>query len=329
VNRAAIRQLLYWTLAIAVSAGLLYLAMRGVEWRDVWRTIIHADPVYLIGGICITTLSFFFRSLRWRILLNAEGQFRVSTVFWANMAGYLGNTFLPARAGEVVRSMLISRCSRLSKTYVLTTALSERMMDVIALVTFGAIVLMGVEPKPKWMLDVSWTMALIAACGALFVLVAPRNGKLLESIVSRLPLPEKIRAVILGLLEQILAGLRTFHDWRRLGGFTLFTAIIWVTDAIATMVAGQAFGLHLSFAVAMLLLVGLGLGSALPSTPGYVGVYQYAAVTILPPFGVSRDGALAYILVMQAASLFLVVVWGLPGLWILKRSRPLKAAAQS
>jgi len=44
------------------------------------------------------------------------------------MAGYLGNSFLPARAGEV-RSYIINSRSSLTKTYVFTTALSERMMD--------------------------------------------------------------------------------------------------------------------------------------------------------------------------------------------------------
>ena len=66
-----------------------------------------------------------------------------------------------------------------------------------------------------------------------------------------------------------------------------------------------AYGLHLhfSFTVAMLLLTGMGLGSALPSTPGYVGIYQFVAVTVLTPFGISRDAALAYILVAQASAL--------------------------
>jgi uncharacterized membrane protein YbhN (UPF0104 family) len=51
--------------------------------------------------------------------------------------------------------------------------------------------------------------------------------------------------------------------------------------------------------VALLLLAGLGLGSALPSTPGYIGIYQFVAVTVLTPFGFSRSDALAYILVAQ------------------------------
>jgi len=52
--------------------------------------------------------------------------------------------------------------------------------------------------------------------------------------------------------------------------------------------------------VAFLLIAGLGLGSALPSTPGYIGIWQFVAVSILTPFGFSKTDAVAYILVAQA-----------------------------
>jgi len=41
-------------------------------------------------------LNYFVRAMRWRVLLSAERRIRPLTVFWANMAGYLGNSFLPA-----------------------------------------------------------------------------------------------------------------------------------------------------------------------------------------------------------------------------------------
>jgi uncharacterized membrane protein YbhN (UPF0104 family) len=107
VKRTAARRLLYWTVSILVSAVLLYYALRGVDWARVWHLIAHADLRYIAAATALTCWSFFIRSVRWRILLNAEGRFRVGTVFWANMAGYLGNSFLPARAGELVRSLLI------------------------------------------------------------------------------------------------------------------------------------------------------------------------------------------------------------------------------
>jgi uncharacterized membrane protein YbhN (UPF0104 family) len=83
----------------------------------------------------------------------------------------------------------------------------------------------------------------------------------------------------------------------------------------------------LPFRVALLLLAGLGLGSALPSTPGYVGIYQFVTVSILTPFGVRHDDALAYSFVSQAMSYVVVLVLGLPGLYRFKDWRQAIAGA--
>jgi len=281
----------------------------------VWRTIAAAKGHYLAVAVAFMVLSFFLRSLRWRILLNAEARLSVATVFWANSAGYLGNSFLPARAGELIRTLLISRRSGLSKAYVLTTALGERLMDAIALVLWSSLILLSLDRKPRWMEDVSRTMAIAASIGALAVILLPHAGALFENILRRIPLPDRFRNALLRLADQVLQGLRAFHDWRRFAGFVSLTVIIWLSDSMATMIGARALGLSFSFRVAFLLITALGLGSALPSTPGYVGIYQFVAVTVLAPFGIARDDALAYILVAQALAYAVVLVFGIPGLY--------------
>jgi hypothetical protein len=292
-----------------------------VEWSRVWRTIASARPPYLAAAVGFTVFSFFLRALRWRILLNAEAHFSVGTVFWANSAGYLGNNFLPARAGEVIRSLLISSRSTLSKTYVLTTALGERLMDAIALVLWSSLALMGVNPKPQWMAGVSGTMAVIAGAGAVAIMVLPHTGGLLETVLRRMPLPVRLRSILLRLAEQILQGLRAFHSWRRFAGFVGLTVIVWMSDSLCAIAAARALGITLSFRVAVLLLAALGLSSALPSTPGYVGIYQFVAESVLTPFGISRDAALAFILVLQALGYAVVLVFGLTALYKLQRPK--------
>jgi len=303
-----------WILAAVLAAVLLYFSLRGVDWRRVWQAIVEAQWRYLAIGAGFSVGTFFLRSLRWRVLLNAEAHFTVPTVFWATMAGYLGNNFLPARAGELVRSLLISGRSSLSKAYVLTTALTERLMDAIALVLCGSVVLLQVNPKPKWMDEVSHVTATIAAIGAIAVFVLPHAEGLVKHLLRRMPLPSAIRDRLLGFAEQVLLGLRVFHHTGRLTTFTLLTVLIWTLDASSVMIGSRGFGFQISFPVALLLLTGMGLGSALPSTPGYVGIYQFVAVTVLTPFGIDRNAALAYIIVAQALGYLIVLCLGLAGL---------------
>ncbi len=309
-------------IATVLAVVLLYFAVRGVNWRDVGQTIAGAQWRYIAAAVLITTHSFFWRAVRWRILLNAEAHFSVGTVFWANMAGYLGNNFLPARAGELIRTYLISSRSSLSKTYVLTTALGERLADVIALVLWSSLVLLGMDAKPTWMAQLSRTMAVVAGAGAVTIMVLPHTGGLVKTILQRIPLPLRLRTLLLHLAEEILQGLRAFHQWGRFAGFVLLTVVIWISDSCSFIVGAKALGLSISFPVAMLLLTGLGLSSALPSTPGFVGIYQFVAVTILPLFGITRDAALAYILVMQAMGYAVIAALGLPGLYRSRRSAP-------
>lgn len=308
-----------WAVSILLAGVFLYFSLRGVDWGQVLRTIAAADWRYIALAGAITTGSFFLRSIRWRILLNAEAWFSVPTVFWANMAGYLGNNFLPARAGEWIRSYLIGRHSSLSTTYVLTTALGERLMDVIALVLWSSLILLGMDTKPQWMESLSRTMAIVAGAGAVCILLLPHTGGLVAKILYAIPMPERLRTILLRLAEQVLLGLTAFHSWGRMTGFVLLTVVIWMADAASVIAGTHALGIAISFRVALLLLTGLGLGSALPSTPGYVGIYQFVAVTVLMPFGVSRDAALAYILVLQVSSYLLVLAFGLPGFYRLRR----------
>jgi uncharacterized membrane protein YbhN (UPF0104 family) len=162
----------------------------------------------------------------------------------------------------------------------------------------------------------------VAAIGALTVTVVPHTGNLLTRLLAGLPLPATLHARLVGLSEQVLLGMRAFHHWGRFLGFLLFTIAIWSCDAFSTMVGSRALGLHVTFPVAMLLLTGLGLGSAMPSTPGYIGIYQFVAVSVLVPFGFTKDAALAYILITQAMGYVVVLLLGLPALSLLREARP-------
>jgi uncharacterized membrane protein YbhN (UPF0104 family) len=99
---------LYWAVSLVLAAVLLYWALRGIDWKQVWRTLAHARPAWIAATWALISCNIFLRSVRWRVLLSAGGRVTLPDAFWATAAGYLGNNFLPARAGEVVRTMMIA-----------------------------------------------------------------------------------------------------------------------------------------------------------------------------------------------------------------------------
>jgi glycosyltransferase 2 family protein len=313
---------LLWIIAILLAAVLLRYSLRGIDWKRVGVLLIGAQWRYVALGLFISTVSLTLRALRWRLLLCAGGNVPVTTAFWATAAGYFGNSFLPARAGELVRTLMISSRSELSKAYVLTTALSERVSDAIALVVISATVLAILPYKPGWLADASKPFAIAAFLSVLMIAMLPRLEALAERIITRMPLSASIRKALIHLLESCLQALRSFHDPGRLSGFLALTAVIWTLDALGSVVAAKALGFSMLLSVAFLLIAGLGLASAVPSTPGYVGVYQFVAVSILGPFGFSRTSAIAYILFAQALSYVLIGFWGALGLFRYRRLAP-------
>lgn len=309
-------------IAFLLAAALVYYSLRGIQWPQVGGLVAKAKLSYLGLGCCITTVSLFLRAFRWRILLTAEGAVSIPDAFWATSAGYFGNNFLPARAGELVRTFMVSASTGLNKAYVLTTALSERIVDAIALVVISALVLLTLPARPGWLSTAAKPFAVLGLTGVLAIALLPRLEWLGRRMLERAPLPPGLRNKLLGVMENGLRGIRAFHEPRRLFGFLGLTIVIWFLDAVATVIGAAALGLAMPLAVAFLLIAGLGLGSALPSTPGYVGIYQFVAVSVLVPFGFSKTDAVAYILVAQALQYVVIGVWGALGFLKYRRRRP-------
>jgi glycosyltransferase 2 family protein len=307
--------------AIALAAVLLFYSLRGIEWRRVGQLIADANPGWIAVALLLGTTTLFLRACRWRVLLSAEANVSVPNVFWATSAGYFGNNFLPARAGELVRTYMISAGYKLDLPFVLATALCERIADAITLVVIAAVVLLKLPGQSGGFATAIPVFAALGIAGAAAIIILPLVGSTAAALVSHLPVPHRMRERLVAILEQGLRGLRAFHHVGRLSAFCGFSAAIWILDAIATTITAKALSLSIPLSVAFLLLAAMGLGSALPSTPGYVGIYQFVAVTVLTPFGMSRTDAIAYILVAQALSYVVIGVWGAIGIARYRRTR--------
>jgi uncharacterized membrane protein YbhN (UPF0104 family) len=187
-------------------------------------------------------------------------------------------------------------------------------MDVIAVVMAASLALFGVNPKPRWLADISGSLLAAVVAGAVAVAVLPHTGNLIGNILEHLPLPDRLRRLLLATSSQVLLGLRAFHHWGRMAGFAALTALVWSADGVGAMVAARALDLRIPFPLVILLLAAMALGSTLPSTPGYVGIYQFAAVLVLLPSGIRRDQALACSFLLQAVGYAVIVALGVPAL---------------
>ncbi len=304
----------YLGVSLALAGGLLFYSLNGIDLAGVLHTVVTASPSWIAAMSLVTVGSMFLRSLRWRVLLLAQGEVPVATAFWATAAGYFGNNFLPARAGEFVRTFMVSSQCMLSKAYVLTTALSERVADAVILVVISSGVLLFLKSPPGWLSQAARPFAILGLCGIAAIALLPRLEWLYRGVLAKLPLPGFVGPTLNHILDEGVLGIRSFHNSARLARFVVFTLVIWSCDVLAIVLAARALRMSISLPVAFLLIAGLGLGSALPSTPGYIGIYQFVAVGILTPFAFSRANAIAFSFFIQAVQYVIIGILGLAGI---------------
>jgi glycosyltransferase 2 family protein len=323
-NPASKRRSRWGTLIIFLLAALLlFLAFRGANWEEMLTTVQQGHIERLLAAFGSLSFSYLLRSLRWRVLLTADRDVSPLTALWGTAAGYLGNAVLPARAGEIIRSVLIGRKTGIPISYVLATALTERVMDVIALVLFGSLALTAVGTIPDWLIGAAKVMTIVGLVGTGIFFILPRLEKLMIRLLDRVPLSSTLKTKGTDLLHDFLTGIRAIQSIRRGGAFAGLTVLIWSCDILTGLLVMSSFNLVVTPAQMMILLAALGLSSAAPSTPGYVGIYQFVAVTVLVPFGLSQNQALIYIIAFQAVTYVVVIIWGGLGLWRLNASRQL------
>ena len=59
----------------------------------------------------------------------------------------------------------------------------------------------------------------------------------------------------------------------------------------------------------------------LPTTPGQLGVFQFVTVRVLALAHIAYNQALTFSLILQAGTYVALALWGVPGLWMYKKSR--------
>ena len=304
-------------LSIGLSGLFLWLALRQVDAQAVYQAFAQLRlPPLLFGGFAIA-LGIGLRSWRWRLLAGNAGAAQVCYAR-ATGLGVFANFILPARAGELVRVAVLHRLLPTSVPHALASAFVDRLTDIVVLVS-AATALYFLTPVGE--LIGRWLVGFIVGLGlvGLAVLGTSNRHVLGRLIVQRLAdhwrsrWPSQPLVFMASLRAELTGSMR--RSLRVQVGFVMLTVM--ATDYLAVAAALEAFGLALPLSAPLVLWVFLAAGSALPSAPGYVGVYQLASVWALSLYAVPASFAVALATAFQALVLIVagllagVAAWGL------------------
>lgn len=314
-----LKSVVKFSITLVISGVCLYFAARKIEWEKLQQDLRSMNVGFALLATIVLFSGIAGRALRWHLVLRRERKFAYSTSFWATFIGYLANNVLPARAGEVIRSVVLGLGADIRKSLVLATALTERILDA-GILMMMAFVMMRFAPELPEVIRKSWFILLPVIGGILLlVFLAPLMQNFWLHLVGFLPIGENLRAKIRGLLVGLMDGVRKFYHIRLLFLFVLLSIIVWAVDSVGMMFVARALGSELTLPQATIFIAALGFASSVPSTPGYVGVFQAIAVLLLPVFGVTEHRAFLIVSVFQMNSLIVTALFGAPGWFIMQR----------
>ena len=287
-------------IGVPASAVFLFLAIRGADLGAVWRTLQDVRPVPLLGAVACMGGVYWLQAARWRRIAHTGA----SHVRYAEMvvAGVAVNNVLPGRVGDLLRARWVSR-GAFSYGRGIATVVFDRGFDLVTLAVF----LIATLPLVT---DESWVDRIVI--GSVIAILLLAGGILAaREYTRRRPGGRRRRGVLRGFARDVLDGLSEPLGVTRTQSLLLLSVAAWLTWALGAYLTARAVGVELTVVQAIFVTGAHNLGVAIPSSPGFVGTYQWLGVSALALFGIGQESALAYAIALQAVWYFPTTLVGL------------------
>ena len=297
-------------LGLIISAIFLWLAFRKVDFTLVWQQLRTANLAYVALGIVAYFLALFIRTWRWKVLLLPMKRISLLRLFPVLSAGYMANNIYPARAVDLLRTVLLRKKEEVPISASLATIIVEHLFDgiaILALVLLNLGQLINFAPNSQWVgiieTSASWVgliFGLILLVFVSMVLLPEKMHRFTTWVINHL-VPAKLREPVGGIIEKFTVGLRVLRSPLQSLLVMLQSVMIWVVEAGLYWGVMKAMGLQLSFQ-SLLMVVGIvNLVLLVPAAPGGLGTFDAATKSMMELFGVSPENALSYALLLRVA----------------------------
>jgi len=317
VQPSGLRRALQITSVTILTILFLGLFLWNSNLRDVWRIMKATSLLWFAGGLLINFGAIVFRTVRWRVLLDFEHPPAFYPTFFATATGYMLSTVLPIRASDVARPALLARRTDVRFSTALGTVLTERVLDLISIVSLfliycfthwstfneGRAVLRG------------GAIGSSAVLGGLLILIAGiflfrDSFRRLHAAVGRI-VPKRFREAWMHFFDSFSRSLEVTRHPRALAKVILATCGIWLcltAQFWAVLIAAhRPLPFDTSFFIGGVTTVGI----AIP-TPGGVGGFHKVCQYVLTTFyRFDIDSSVAVAVLFHLVGTIPVVVTGL------------------
>lgn len=327
-------------LGLAVSIIALYLAFRNVPFNDLIIYLASINYVWILPAVVVILLSFALRAYRWKIILEPVGKIGFWQSFHPLMIGFMINCILPGRVGEVARPVILQKKEKIPFSTGLATVGAERVFDVGILIILFAVLLATIEIDPnldivfgKYHLNKTAFMTIGKGTFKLLLLLIvgialvafDKTRNVINNLITRMPgmfffagpdlkkkIQKKFCEPLVSVVENFATGFTLVKYPGKICACFSLSVVIWGLAAFSYyLVSLGCPGIELSFIDITAIMVIICFFIALPSVPGYWGIWEAGGVFALLLFGVSSKDAAGFTLANHAIQIFPVIFVGL------------------
>jgi uncharacterized protein (TIRG00374 family) len=304
---------------IIISAVLLFLALRGLKLDEVWESIKTARYIWLLPGIAIYFMGVWVRSWRWHYMLRPLKKIPTRTMFPIVTIGYMGNNIYPARAGEILRAVILKQREDVPVSASLATVIVERVFDGVVMLAFVFLnlgelaklttdsgIIGNIQQVAFWGAIVFITALLVFLLAAMF---PQYTQKIADWFIQRF-MPVRLREKTSQIASRFLTGLESLRSPQEALMIFFTSVIIWLFETGKYWFVMHAFNFEVSFFALMLMNGIVNLATTIPSAPGYLGTFDAPGIALLSAYGVPPEMATSYTLVLHAALWFPITALG-------------------
>lgn len=327
-------------LGTAISVAALYFAFRNIPLDDLSDYLSSINYLWIIPAVAVSFSSFIFRTLRWQSILEPVRKIGFASAFHPLMTGFMLNCILPGRIGEAARPAILLKNEKIPFSTGIATVAVERIFDIFFLVIFFIAATAFVKIDPGLSVDfggyhldsadlsiagrnIAGTGAIIAVCCLL--LFSGKTRKPIDNILMKMPdifffagssfkkkIEDKISLPVLRVLDNFSNGFQLIKRPRIIFISSFYTLAVWALSALSYyLLALGCPGIDLSFTEIAAVMIIVCFFIALPSAPGYWGLWEAGGIFAMSLFGVSAKDAAGYTLTNHVIQMLPVILTGL------------------
>ena len=303
---------------LLLGVFILVWVYRDFNFQRVGEVMLHGmDYGWIVLSLVFGVFANLFRGWRWKLALEPLGEYpKTSNCVYAIFISYASNLVIP-RVGEVTRCGVLSKYDGVSFPKSLGTVVSERMIDTLCVGLITGMVLLSQMPVfatffAETGTDVGrYAEVLTSGHFYLIVLCVVAIGLLGFFLIRNIALFAKLK----GILQNVWQGIVALKDIKHIPLYIIYTLGIWVCYFFEFYLAFFAFDFsaHLGISAGLVMFV-VGTLAVIVPTPNGAGPWHFAVMTMLMLYGVGKEDAGIFALLVHGIQTFLLILLGIYGL---------------